>query len=75
MSETPPSPGVIPTDNFVSLWAWDALAGTWYFYSPLLEASGGLPAVKAYADSHFYRHFQDYNKTLGIGTGFWVNKP
>ncbi len=75
MSVTPPSPGAIPTDNFLTLWAWDAAAGNWYFYSPLLEASGGLAAVKSYADSKFYRHFQDFNKTLGIGVGFWVNKP
>jgi alpha-tubulin suppressor-like RCC1 family protein len=75
VSAAPPSPGVIPTDNFVSLWAWDAVAGKWYFYSPLLESAGGLPAVKAYADSHNYLHFQDAGKTLGIGTGFWVNRP
>ena len=65
---------MIPTNNFVSLWVWDAAAGRWYFYSPLLESSGGLPAVKAYANSHNYLHFQDFGKTLGIGTGFWVNK-
>ncbi len=74
VNQTPPSPGVIPTGNFNSLWAWDAAARTWYFYSPSLESSGGLPAVKAYCDSHFYRHFQDYGKTLGIGVGFWVDK-
>ena len=75
VSATPPSPGVVPTDNFVSLWAWDALEGKWYFYSPLLESSGGLPAVKSYADSHFYLHFQDYNKQIEVGVGFWVNRP
>jgi hypothetical protein len=75
VSATPPAPGVIPTDNFVSLWAWDAVAEKWYFYSPLLETVGGLSAVKSYADSHNYMHFQDYNKTIGIGTGFWVNRP
>jgi len=75
VSEPASAQGVIPTTNFVSLWAWDAVARTWYFYSPLLEAAGGLPAVKAHADSNFYRHFQDYGKILGIGTGFWVNRP
>ncbi|MBI3043896.1 MAG: hypothetical protein HYY78_13845 [Betaproteobacteria bacterium] len=75
VSQTPPAPGVIPTDNFTTLWVWDAVAGTWYFYSPLLESTGGLPAVKAYADSHFFRHFQDYDKTIDIGVGFWVNRP
>jgi subtilisin family serine protease/chitodextrinase len=74
MSVTPPAPGVVPTGNFVSLWAWDAEALTWYFYSPLLEASGGLAAVKAYADSHFFRHFQDYGRKIGPGSGFWVNR-
>jgi hypothetical protein len=75
VSATPPSPGVIPTNNFVSLWAWDAAAGKWYFYSPLLESSSGLPAVRSYADNHNYLHFQDFGKTLGIGIGFWVNRP
>ncbi|MBI3043895.1 MAG: choice-of-anchor D domain-containing protein [Betaproteobacteria bacterium] len=75
VNPAPPSPGVVPTGNFLSLWAWDAVAGAWYFYSPLLEATGGLPAVKAYADSHFFRHFQDYDKTIDIGVGFWVNRP
>jgi hypothetical protein len=75
MSQVPPAPGTIPTDNLLTLWAWDAAAGNWYFYSPLLEASGGLAAVKAYADGKSYLHFQDYGKTLGIGTGFWVNRP
>ncbi len=75
VSVPPPAQGTIPTGNFLSLWAWDAAAGNWYFYSPLLESSGGLAAVKSYADSKFYRHFQDYNKTLGLGVGFWVNRP
>lgn len=74
VSPTPPAAGVIPTDNFVSLWAWDAAEKVWYFYSPILEASGGLPAVKAYTDSHSLRHFQDYDRLLDLGTGFWVNR-
>jgi hypothetical protein len=72
---TPGTPAGVPTGNFLTLWAWDAAAGNWYFYSPLLESSGGLAAVKAYADGKSYLHFQDYGKTLGIGTGFWVNRP
>jgi hypothetical protein len=74
VNQTPPAPGVVPTNNFVSLWTWDAVARSWYFYAPELESVGGLPAVKAYADSHGYRHFQDYGKTIGFGAGFWVNK-
>jgi chitodextrinase len=75
VTSPPPAPGVVPIDNFFTLWAWDAAAGNWYFYSPLLEASGGLAAVKAYADGKSYRHFQDYGKMLGVDVGFWVNKP
>ena len=74
ISVVPPSAGVVPTDNFATLWAWDATNGTWYFYSPLLESTGGLPAVKSYADSHFFQHFQDFNKKIDVGVGFWVNK-
>ena len=75
INATPPGIGAVPTGNFVTLWAWDAAVGNWYFYSPLLESTGGLPAVKNYADSKTYRHFQDYSKTLGVGVGFWVNRP
>ena len=75
VSATPPAPGAIATDNFLTLWAWDAVAGNWYFYSPLLEASGGIAAVKSYADGRSYRHFQDHGKMLGIGMGFWVDRP
>jgi hypothetical protein len=75
ISATPPAPGTIPTDNFLSLWMWDAAAAKWYFYSPLLESTGGLQAVKDYADSHFYLHFQDYSRKIGLGAGFWVNRP
>ncbi|OFZ99572.1 MAG: hypothetical protein A3H35_03145 [Betaproteobacteria bacterium RIFCSPLOWO2_02_FULL_62_17] len=74
VSVTPPGTGVVATDNFASLWAWDAVQVKWYFYSPLLESSGGLPAVKAYADSHSFLHFQDYNKLIDTGVGIWVNK-
>ena len=65
---------MVATDNFSTLWARDASNVTWFFYSPLLESSGGLPAVKAYADSHSFQHFQDFNKKLDVGVGFWVNK-
>ncbi|OGA03760.1 MAG: hypothetical protein A3H35_13370 [Betaproteobacteria bacterium RIFCSPLOWO2_02_FULL_62_17] len=74
ISVVPPTAGTIPTDNFATLWAWDAGNVTWFFYSPLLESSGGLAAVKSYADSHFFEHFQDFNKKIDIGVGFWVNK-
>jgi hypothetical protein len=72
---TPGTPSGVPTDNFLSLWAWDAAAAKWYFHSPLLESTVGLPGVKAYADAHFYLDFQDNGKLLGLGVGFWVNRP
>lgn len=73
VSEVTPAPGVVP-QNFVSLWTWNTANQRWFFYSPLLEASGGLAAVKSYADSQKYLHFEDFGKTLGLGVGFWVNK-
>ena len=57
-----------------TLWSWDAAGTKWYFHSPLLEASGGLAAVKNYADSHNFLHFPDSGKKLGLGVGFWINK-
>ena len=75
VNPTLPGEGVVPTGNFLTLWAWDAVRDKWYFYSPLIESMDMLAGVKSYADSHFYLHFQDFNKTLGIGVGFWVNKP
>jgi chitodextrinase/alpha-tubulin suppressor-like RCC1 family protein len=76
VSPTPPAPGTVPTGNFFSLWTWDAGALRWYFYAPILEAQpGGLANVKAYADNHGFLHFQDTGKTLGMGIGFWVNRP
>ncbi|HEY5291241.1 MAG TPA: fibronectin type III domain-containing protein, partial [Burkholderiales bacterium] len=75
----PPAVGVSAADTFVSLWAWDAAQAAWYYYSPVLEnttgAQGGLIAVKNFAASKGYLHFQDYTKKLDVGTGFWVNKP
>ena len=74
LSTTPPAVGEVPF-NLITLWAWDAAQSNWYFYSPLLESSGGLAAVKTYADSKSYLHFQDSGKQLGTGTGFWVLRP
>ena len=30
--------------------------------------------MKSYADSHFFQHFQDFDKKIDVGIGFWVNK-
>lgn len=75
VSPTPIQQGQIPTDNFVSLWAWNTAIGAWYFYAPSLELSGGLAEVKANAGSRDYLHFEDFNRKLGVGDGFWVNRP
>jgi hypothetical protein len=53
-----------------TLWAWDAIGSAWYFYSPSLDANGGL---STYITAKGYLGFD--TKTLGNGTGFWVNKP
>jgi hypothetical protein len=73
LSETPPSPGVVP-QNLTSLWAWDNPANGWYFYAPSLEAQGGT-VLTDYIASKGYRHFSQHNKMLGNGAGFWVNRP
>ncbi len=60
--------------NFTTLWAWDNMNGAWYFYAPSLDAQG--PAVlKNYTDAKHYLDFAAQSKTLGLGAGFWVNKP
>lgn len=56
-----------------SLWAWDAPSAKWYFYAPSLEAQGGS-ALSNYIAGKGYLDFTPANKTLGKGTGFWVNR-
>jgi hypothetical protein len=73
LSETPPSPGVVP-QNVTSLWAWDNPANGWYFYAPGLEAQGGN-ALTDYIMSKGYRDFTQHNRKLGNGAGFWVRRP
>ena len=55
-----------------TLWAWDAASVAWYFYASSLDAGGGLVN---YAASHGYLDFTASGKSLGNGTGFWVNRP
>ena len=74
VSQFPPPTLGVATDIFSSLWAWDAERQAWFFYSPLLDDSGGQTAVKSYAIGKNYLHFEDYGKGLDVGTGFWVNK-
>jgi hypothetical protein len=56
-----------------TLWAWDNTSSRWYFYAPSLEAQGGT-ALSDYIASKNYLDFTTANKTLGNGTGFWVNR-
>ena len=69
LSPTPPGPGVTPT-NFTTLWTWDNPTSNWYFYAPGLDAAGTLAS---YVASKGYLDFSQRGKTLGNGTGFWVN--
>jgi hypothetical protein len=56
-----------------TLWAWDNPTSRWYFYAPSLEAQGGT-ALSDYIATKGYIDFTQANKTLGNGTGFWVNR-
>ncbi len=73
LSSTPPSPGTTPA-SVASVWAWDAANQNWYFYAPSLEAQGGT-VLTDYISSHGFRDFTISGKTLGQGSGFWVNRP
>ena len=59
--------------DVTTLWAWDNASSRWYFYAPLLEAQGGT-ALSDYIANKNYLNFSSNNKTLGNGTGFWVNR-
>jgi len=69
----PPSPSVVPV-NLNSLWLWDNTLSNWYFYAASLESKGGT-ALTDYITSKGYLDFTAAKKTLGVGAGFWVNKP
>jgi hypothetical protein len=69
----PPTTGTVPL-NLTTLWAWDNPASKWYFYAPNLEGQGSS-ALFDYTASKGYLDFTATGKTLGAGTGFWVNKP
>lgn len=75
LGEAPQTPSAFNTAlgyELTSLWAWDNPMGQWYFYAPSLERSGDL---SGYITSKTYLDFSQQGKTLGWGTGFWVNKP
>ena len=64
LNAIPPAVGVS------TLWAWNNPSSQWHFYAPSLDANGTL---SAYVAGKGYLDFDA--KTLGNGTGFWVNKP
>ena len=87
VNPNPPSPGVVPTNLFQTLWAWSAAAQKWYFYASSIEANGytsaagtlytGLDAVRQAAVDAGYLDFHTDTpapKTLGPGVGFWVRR-
>lgn len=67
LTATPPATGV------TTLWAWDNATSAWYFYAPSLETQGSA-ALTDYVSRKGYLDFTAGNKTLGNGTGFWVNR-
>jgi len=73
LSTTPPTAGQVPI-NMTSIWAWDNTQSRWYFYAPSLDAAG-TGQLTDYINSNGYKDFVTDGKTLGNGTGFWVNKP
>lgn len=73
LSASPPPAGTVP-QNLTSLWAWDSSQSKWYFHAPSLETQGGT-SLTDYIAGKGYLDFTATGKTLGQGTGFWVNKP
>lgn len=69
---TPKQFGESVGGGITTLWAWNATAGAWYFYAPSLDLGGGLAT---YIKGKGYLDFTTEGKSLGQGTGFWVNKP
>lgn len=63
----------LPGTGVTTLWAWDNPTSKWYFYAPSLETQGGT-ALTDYIAGKGYLDFTQRNKTLGNGTGFWVNR-
>ena len=61
----------LPGTGVTSLWAWDNPAAKWYFFAPSLAAQSGS-ALSNYIAGKGYLDFG--GKTLGNGTGFWVNR-
>ena len=63
----------LPGTGVTTLWAWDNPSSQWYFHAPSLEAQGGTALID-YIKSKNYIDFTQTSRTLGKGTGFWVNR-
>ena len=63
----------LPGTGVITLWAWDNSTTQWYFYAPSLEEQGAT-VLSGYIAGKGYLDFSANNKTLGNGTGFWVNR-
>ena len=70
LSLTPPSAGVVAAPVLTTLWAWNSVQSSWYFYAPSLDNTNGL---LAYTTSKGYLDFGA--NVLLPGVGFWINKP
>ncbi len=71
----PPATGeLVASGNVTTLWAWDATSMNWYFYAASLDAQGGTKLMD-YITTKGYLDFANTGKSLGVGIGFWVNKP
>ncbi len=76
-ASTAPASGQVGT-NLTTLWAWDAKAKQWYFWSPELVNKAGLAAYlssRAYLDFASMVNVNTPTGTLSPATGFWVNMP
>lgn len=70
LSTFTPAAGVV-VKNIASLWHWSVTDSKWLYYSPALSAS----ALSSYLAEQGMLDFTSKSKTLGNGTGFWVNMP
>jgi len=57
-----------------TLWAWNNGLSQWLFYAPDLAAKSST-ALADYIASKGYLDFAGAANSLGLGIGFWVNKP
>jgi len=82
LGDVPPSLSADPLvaearpSNLQTLWSWDNTNSRWYFYAPSLDQPGTGTTLQDYINNKSYVNFfaTSVPKTLGLGSGFWVNK-